>query len=423
MRLNKIFFFYVFIIFISFGFIFPDKARGDGLNILGSVINAFEKREEDYYRLDKPKYSEKKQKNENIDDELEDSSSDNNDRINDIDKEVEEILNKPKVSFEQTKNILNLLPQEVDLLIKIDYQKFLSQSNSKLLLKELLKKKPYLLSDYKEIKEKSGFDLFSDINKIYLFAAYKIDQVEGILNGIVVEGRFDKSKFLKFAKESSYLTRDHYFDIIDGFDALCPKYGKEGYAILLDNKYLIMGSKLGIKSLKDRILGRSFGFNDCLSRIIDIQSKDINDKAFMTAVGDCTQARKNNNLLNQNIFCLLSIDYFYIDFGYHYYEDYGFKAIESNCHIKIDNNKEAKQVDSLLESYRFNFKENFVKKELPHETYRAMYFSEYGGFRNNSYPYYKDNKLDYSLLYTFAELEEIYNGFKIRERQVREKGY
>ena len=405
MRLNKKIFFYSFsIILINICFITSVKAQGSFLDILNPFI--------------KPKESIEKQKKDDIK-----IAPQKTKKKPSIEDEIDKILNGLEPYFAQPEYILDLLPDEVDLLIRIDFQKFLSQKSSKKLIKDWLKKNSYLLSDYKEIKDKSGFDFFRDINNIYLFSAYKIDKTRGILNGILVDGKFEKDKFLKYAKENAYITRDHYFNTIDGYDVLCPRYGEEGYAILVDDRYLVIGSKLGVFTLKNTITGRTMGDNLCLNEVIEVQDKDLNNKAFIKVAGVPCEDCKEQLALMPNMDFIDDVDYFYFDFGYYYFSDeYNFEAIESNFYVKIYDYKNMDYADSSILHLRSNI-ENYLKKELPPESYNALIQSKYGGFRWQYHYPLNVKTLHYSIRLSFEEIEKIFNGWKIRELQKKEKGY
>ena len=418
MKINKKILTYIFFIF-SLSFI-PSKANAFNFDFFNSVIDIIKKDDSlnPVNKQNSPLFIEHKNYKDD------ESYFEEKGKKTSIDEEIDDILNQPEIDFLKTENILTLLPKEVDLLVSIDFQKFFRQDKSKKLLKKWLKNRVYLLNYYKEIKEKFGFDFFRDINDIYLFAANKIDQNEGILNGILVVGKFDKEKFLKSAKESSKLNLDHYFSNIDGYDVLCPRYGKEGYAILVDDRYLVMGSKLGVNSLKNIITGRQIGRNQCLSKVIEEQDKDTSNKPFIKIVGECSNANKNQSFSSSNFFILKDVEYFYADFGYNFYQDHCFEACEANYFLKVYDDKDSKLIDSIITSFIYNYRESYLKKELPFESFHALTQSEYGGFRNHTYsPMFIGKKLHYSFTYSFKEMEEIYNGFLIMERKIRERGY
>ncbi len=409
MKLNKNKIIYtISIILINLCFITSVKAEDSFLDILSPFI--------------KPKESIEKQSPDNT----QNNAPQKEEKKYNIDDEIEEILNSPKTKFSNADNILDILPHEVDLLVRIDFQKFLSQTNSKHLIKRWLKKNSYLLSDYKEIKAKSGFDFFRDINKIYLFAAYKIDRLKGIQNGILIEGKFEKEKFLKFAKESAYITSDHYFNKINGYDVLCPRYGKNGYAILVDDRYLVIGSEYGVNSLKDCITGRYFGSNNhCLRKVLEEQDKDLENTAFLKIAAVPPQSYKDKLKILPNMNFIQDVEYFYSDFGYYYLnfdEDFFYEAIKTNYYIKIYDDKDTNNANSCIVGLISNY-ENYLKKELPLESYNALTQSKHGGFRWDYYIPANEKKLHFTLTLSFEEIEKIYTGWRIRGFQLRENGY
>lgn len=210
-------------------------------------------------------------------------------------------------------DLFKTIPEDADFVLQLNVSKILSMPDVQKQINEGFANQPEQKKTYEELKAKSGFDPLKDIQSFVLFSSGSVAEGKEPLAGAVIQGNFNVEKIVKVIKEDEAAAKEVDVTKVDGFNAIVPKNNQDGYGLFLDNKFVTVGSQLGVDAVKAVKLGKGKSvvtkkdFNSVLSK--------LNGKSAVSGAGLLPEAFKQKCKQNPNAAALANLNYFHFDFN------------------------------------------------------------------------------------------------------------
>ncbi len=210
-------------------------------------------------------------------------------------------------------DITKMIPEDTDFILQVNVSKILAMPEVQKQIKDSFEKQPDQKKTYEELKTKSGFDPLTDISNITLFSSGKAVEGQEALGGALIEGKFDIEKIVKVIKEDEGATKDVNVTVVDGYNCVVPKNGKDGYGMFLNNQYVVVGSQSGVDAVKAINMGKGKTI-ETNKAFVGILGK-VNSKATLSGAGLLPASFKAKCAQNPNAAALANINSFFFDFS------------------------------------------------------------------------------------------------------------
>lgn len=209
---------------------------------------------------------------------------------------------------------LKYVPLDSDFIMSINFKQLLSDPDVKKTIEESIAKSEKNKKDFEEFKEKTGIDIFNDLDSAMIFTAGKSDpkNPDKQLAGAILNVKNNKEKILNGVKNDEKAAKDVEIGKIGDFDAILPKDKKEGAGVFIDDKTIAVGTTEGITYVANIAKGTAKNVS-ARADFATVIAK-MNKAATLAGAGLVPAELKANMKNNPNAEPFSTVKYFVFDF-------------------------------------------------------------------------------------------------------------
>lgn len=239
---------------------------------------------------------------------------------------------------------MKVVPESADFVFKINLSKIMAMPSTVKQIEENFAKNPEQKKTFDEIKAKTGFDVYKDLNSVVVFASSKVAQsgMQDALAGAIFEGKFDPSKICEVIKADEKATKDVEVTVVDGYNTILPKDKKEGCGVFLNNNLLVTGSMPGADAVKSVFAGKAKSV-ESRKDFFSVISK-LDSKATVTGAGIFPEEFKANMKQNPQAEALSALNYFFFDLS-------NDDNLVLNFNAEVDDEKNVEKVETSINGF------------------------------------------------------------------------